>query len=44
MSQYKPYPDSKTTPSRKTRKSDRNRIFQHNRTIHKKVKKERQGD
>lgn len=37
----KPYPNSTDTPSRKTRKSDRNKVFLHNKKIGKAARKER---
>jgi hypothetical protein len=40
MSAYKPYLTEKDTPSRKTRKSERNKVFQYNKTIARKLKKE----
>jgi hypothetical protein len=38
---YKKYPDSKDTPSRKTRKTERNRVFEYNKTIAAKVRREK---
>lgn len=44
MSNYKPYPASKNTPSRKSRKSDRNKIFIENKLMKHKLKKERKAN
>ncbi len=38
MADYKSYPKAKDTPSRKTRKSDRLRIFEFNRKANKLLK------
>lgn len=38
---YKSYPKSKDTPNRKARKSERNKVFQYNRTILKVTRKAR---
>jgi hypothetical protein len=38
---YKAYPTSKTTPSRRARKGERNAIFQYNKTAARKAAKAR---
>ena len=40
MPAYRPYPNEKTTPNRKTRKSDRSKVFNFNRTLAAKLRKE----
>jgi hypothetical protein len=37
---YLPYPKEKDTPNRKNRKSERSKIFQHNKTVIAKLHKE----
>ncbi len=39
MNIYTPYPNKKTMASRKARKSDRNKVFQANKSAHKRKKK-----
>jgi hypothetical protein len=40
MSNYTAYPTKKDTPNRKNRKGERNKTFQYNKTLAKKLKKE----
>ena len=39
MPNYKPYPNEKNTPSRLTRKQERNRVFWYNKKLSKTLRK-----